>query len=80
MKFGGQTKMIPVPITLKKQIVFVLNWVVLSIRAQKRRVTVSEISDLLLWALENKGSSWKKRQQQHAIAVENRYLLKKYFR
>ncbi len=25
MKFGGQTKMIPIPITLKKQTVFVLN-------------------------------------------------------
>jgi len=80
MKFGGQTKMIPIPITLKKQTVFVLNWVILSIRTQKRRVTVDEISDLLLWALENKGYSWKKLQQQNAIAIENRYLLKKYFR
>jgi ribosomal protein S7 len=80
MKFGGQTKMIPIPITLKKQTVFVLNWVILSIRAQKRRITVGEVSDLLLLALEDKGYSWKKLQQQHATAVENRYLLKKYFK
>lgn len=80
MKFGGQTKMIPIPITLKKQIVLVLNWVVLAIKAQKRRVTVNEVSDLLLWALESKGFSWKKLQQQHATGIENRYLLKKYFR
>jgi hypothetical protein len=52
----------------------------LAIRIQKRRVTVSEISDLLLLALENKGFSWKQLQQQHATGIENRYLLKKYFK
>jgi len=55
IKLGGHLKTVPIPITLQKQIMFSMKWLVKLIRDKKRRVTVDELSDLLLWALENKG-------------------------
>jgi ribosomal protein S7 len=72
--------MIPAPISIKNQMSFSVKWIIKLIRDQKRRVTVDEIGDLLLWALENKGASWRKKVLTYKIAIENRYLLKKYFK
>jgi len=80
LKLGVNTKMIPAPISIKSQMSFSVKWIIKLIRDQKRRVTVDEIGDLLLWALENKGASWRKKISTYQIAIENRYLLKKYFK
>jgi len=80
LKLGVNTKMIPAPISIKSQMSFSVKWIIKLIRDQKRRVTVDEIGDLLLWALENKGASWRKKILTYKIAIENRYLLKKYFK
>jgi len=80
LKLGVNTKMIPAPISIKNQMSFSVKWIIKLIRDQKRRVTVDEIGDLLLWALENKGASWRKKVLTYKIAIENRYLLKKYFK
>ncbi len=80
LKLGVNTKMIPAPISIKNQMSFSVKWIIKLIRDQKRRVTVDEIGDLLLWALENKGASWRKKILTYKIAIENRYLLKKYFK
>ncbi len=80
LKLGVNTKMIPAPISIKNQMSFSVKWIIKLIRDQKRRVTVDEIGDLLLWALEKKGASWRKKILTYKIAIENRYLLKKYFK
>jgi len=80
LKLGAKTYKIPSPIDLKHQVTIAVHWLVSFIRNSKRPITAFELSDLLLLALENKGEIWYKKKQMYKIAVDNRYLVAKYYK
>lgn len=80
LKLGAKIHKIPLPIDFKHQVTFAVKWLVSFIRNARRPVTAFELSDLLLLALEDKGEICYKKRQIYQIAINNRYLVAKYFK
>jgi small subunit ribosomal protein S7 len=77
---GGKPKGIPFPLDEKKQVMFANKWVIKLIKDREGAVSILSLSDLLLWTLEGRGESIRKKEAVHKLAIENRYLLKKFIK
>jgi len=78
-KVGTSFNQIAMPIGIKKQIIFSTKWVIKLLRDKEKRITLSNISNILLDSLENRGLSIEKKYDNYFIAEKNHYLIK-YFK
>jgi len=77
---GGKPKGIPFPLNEKKQVMFANKWIIKLLKDRDDSLSVLTLSDLLLWTLEGRGESIRKKEAVHKMAIENRYLLKKFIK
>ena len=74
--FSGTTKGIPLPIRLKKIATFTVLWTIRLLRKRDRCVKIHFLCDLLIGALYSRGEAYRKKQEYHKMACNNRYLLR----
>jgi ribosomal protein S7 len=76
IKFAGLISQVGLPISTKKQIIFSTKWIIKLLKDKFTIVTIKNVSDLLIYSLYNVGIAVQKKKQIHAIAKDNRYLIK----
>jgi len=77
---GGKPKGVPFPLNERKQVMFANKWIIKLLKDKEGSLSVLSLSDLLLWTLEGRGESFRKKEAVHKLAIENRYLLKNFIK
>ena len=67
------------PITTRKQIIFATKWVIKLIKDRYRIISVEDVSNILLDAIQNIGVAVDKKEKMHKEATKNSFLIK-YFK
>lgn len=78
-KLGGKLQGVPLPISLNKKLTYATKWVIKLLRDKHRRLKLSDLVDVLISAIYNKGLSYKKKIKSYNEGFENRFLIR-YFK
>lgn len=75
-KIGSSVYGVPMYISLRNQITFSVKWVIKLLKDKYRIFTLSNVSDVLLSALVNKGDSYNNKLEFYQQADRNRHLIR----
>jgi len=76
IKLGGTIKLVPLPISEKKQYTFATKFIIKVIRDKFGHITIKLIVDALIYAISGSGYAIEKKLQMHETALSNRHLIK----
>lgn len=79
LKLGGVTSEVAMPITIRKQIIFSIKWVIKLLKDKYSILSVINVTNILLDSIRNVGLAVEKKEAIHKIAKNNRFLMK-YFK
>ena len=79
LKLGGVTSEVAMPITIRKQIIFATKWVIKLLKDKYSILKISNVTNILLESIRNSGLAVDRKEAQHNIAKNNRFLMK-YFK
>ena len=71
-RVGGATYQVPVEVNPRRQLTLSLRWIVSAARSRGERTMVQRLAGEFMEAIENKGSSMKKKEDVHRMAEANR--------
>jgi ribosomal protein S7 len=73
---AGIVNMVPMPITIKKQITFAVKWVIKLLKDSQRKVSLISLVNLLIDSVYDKGLAIEKKNSVHSTATKNKYLVR----
>ena len=76
---SGAVNMVPMPITIKKQITFATKWVIKLLKDNYKKINLITLIDLLIDSVYDKGLAIEKKTLVHETALKNKYLVR-YFK
>lgn len=68
------------PISERKKITFAIKWTVKLLKDKNRSLTIDNLSDAIIGSLYNKSESFKLKNELYKLAINNRYLISKYYK
>lgn len=74
-KIGGKIQGVPLPITWAKKLIFATKWVIKLLRNNFKRIKILDLSNILIFAIYDKGLAIKKKNYYNSISTVNRYLI-----
>jgi len=72
IRLGGTKHFVPIPVKPKRQVSLALKWIVESARIQSGRSIGEKLANEIILAYDEKGTSVKKCNELHKIAMANR--------
>lgn len=78
LKIGGKLEKVPMPISWKKKVIFATKWVIKLLKEKSKKITLDNVTDILISAIYNKGIGFQKKQSYNQIGFNNRYLIKRF--
>lgn len=75
-RLGGMRHGVPMPISLKKRIVFSVKWVIKLLRDKNINISADIVADLLVSSIYDKGLSIEKKSSVYKTARRNRHMIK----
>ena len=81
LRLGSVTYGVPVPITDRKQVTFVLKWTIKLLRDKhnNRNLKIPLLIELLLASYCNQGEAFNKLQDIYKTAADNRHLVRRFY-
>lgn len=77
-KVGGQLQKVPLPIGWKKKVTFAVKWVIKLLRDKFKKVTLLQVTELMISAIYNKGLGYERKKAYHKLGKTNRFLIKRF--
>jgi ribosomal protein S7 len=79
LKRGGETVAVPLPLNRQRQISFSVKWVLKLLKDNNQVVKVSQVTDMLIASLYNRGRSFEKKQETYLKSKKYKNFIRFFF-
>lgn len=79
-RLGASHQGVPFPLSARKKITFAVKWVIKFLKDKNGQLSAKAVVDLLFNSLYNKGEAIERKRASQRTALDNRFLIQRFFR